>query len=161
MRLSERRFSRLVDSIIETESSFNPDAVSLKGATGLMQLMPATGQELTENLFGESRAYNPFDPDLNRYLGSFYFRSLLRRYDDIPLALAAYNWGLGNVGRLLNDEREKFSGSNWNLIDRYVAIRDSLPKETREYVSRVLSRFQGQVRETDAEPVIIGEGFKS
>mgnify|MGYP000872414544 CR=1 FL=1 len=98
----------LIRSVIQAESGFEPRATSPKGAMGLMQLMPKTARDL-----GVRDAY---DPQENIMAGTRYLRSLLDRYDgDVPRALAAYNWGMGNVER--NPER--------------------LPRETREYVARI------------------------
>lgn len=98
----------LIRRVIQAESNFDPDAVSSRGAQGLMQLMPETAKELEVN--------DAFDPVENIMGGTRYLRQLLDRYDqDIPLALAAYNWGMGNVD----------------------AQKRPMPEETRNYVARI------------------------
>jgi soluble lytic murein transglycosylase-like protein len=84
----------LVAAVVRAESAFNSRAVSVKGARGLMQLMPATG--LRFGLSPESA----FEPGLNLDAGSRYLRWLVDRFEGrLGLALAAYNAGEGTVDR--------------------------------------------------------------
>lgn len=100
----------LIRSVIQAESNFNPNATSSKGAMGLMQLMPETARDL-----GVTNAY---DAKENVMGGARYLKKLLDRYDgQVDLALAAYNWGMGNV------EKKP----------------DCLPVETLSYIERVNS----------------------
>ena len=98
----------LIRSLIKAESNFNPQATSSKGAMGLMQLMPETARELSVK--------NAYDMEQNVMGGTSYLKSLLDRYDGkVDLALAAYNWGMGNLER----------------------SPDRLPAETINYVARI------------------------
>lgn len=108
----------LIKAVVKAESNFNPKAVSSAGAQGLMQLLPATARQLGVT--------NPFDPEQNVMAGSRFLKELLERYDgNLDAALAAYNWGPGNVDR-------KGMGS-------------ALPNETRAYLARVKSLYAQNV----------------
>ena len=105
----------LVRAVVKVESDFNPNAVSRKGAMGLMQLMPSTARQLNVK--------NPFDPEQNVDAGVRHLKQLLESYGgDIKLTLAAYNAGAGAVARSAG-------------VPRYA--------ETQNYVRRITNLYYG------------------
>ncbi len=90
----------LLAAVIYQESRFRPDARSVSGAIGLMQLLPDTARGIAIRTGGTAfRTADLYVPELNVRYGSWYLRHLLDRYDDEPTALAAYNAGQDNVDR--------------------------------------------------------------
>lgn len=114
----------LIKGVIQSESSFNPNAVSHAGAKGLMQLMDGTARSV-----GVTDSY---DPEQNIYGGTKYLAALLRRYgNNEAVALAAYNAGPGTVDRLgIRTDAD------------YYAKQHLLPGETRSYVPRVIAAMK-------------------
>ncbi len=108
---------KLVQAIIEVESRFNPQALSNKGAAGLMQLMPATARH-----YGVTQRYNVAQ---NLEAGIRYLKDLLKQHQgNVALAIAAYNAGAGAVAK------------HGQQIPPY--------KETMLYVPAVLLRMQAE-----------------
>ena len=94
--------SGLVLAVMRVESSCYHRAVSPVGALGLMQVMPSTGEELAREQGIEWRGPETlFDPVVNVKLGIAYLKELSDRYQQLPTALAAYNWGPGRIDRRL------------------------------------------------------------
>ena len=103
----------LVHSVIKAESNYNPSAVSIAGARGLMQLMPATARQLGVN--------NSFNPKENIEGGVKYLKYLQEKFRDPALALAAYNAGEGAVAKYNNS------------IPPYRETQDYVVKVARNY----------------------------
>jgi hypothetical protein len=121
--------SNLYDSVEYWESRGKQGAVSPKGARGVMQLMPGT---MRDPGFG----ITPMQADTeeeNRRVGQEYLDAMYRKYGDQATALAAYNWGPGNVDKWLK------SGGD----------PAKLPTETKKYISNVMKGTEPPVRERD------------
>lgn len=95
----------LVSAIIYTESRFKPDAVSPKGATGLMQIMPDTGEWISGKIGIEDYTHSMLlNPDINIRLGCWYIRYLFDKFSgNMDKVLAAYNAGPRNVDNWSSD----------------------------------------------------------
>ena len=117
--------ARLVKAIIQQESHFDPRAGSSAGAQGLMQFMPKTWNS---KLIGGGDIH---DPKTNINAGAKYLGYLLKKFKgDVPTALAAYNYGEGNVGKNLAR-----NGGKLNVAQ--------LPAETRGYVRNIPASYNG------------------
>jgi len=111
-RVGPPNFVKLVESVAKVESAFRPDAVSPKGALGVMQLMPGTARALSAD---------PSDTEQNIDAGTKLLQDLLIKYDgDVVKALAAYNAGPG-------------------AVDRYQGLPPY--RETQNYVDKVLRNY--------------------
>jgi len=130
----------LIAGVIYVESRFR-DQTSHAGATGLMQLMPATADYIARKSGGTRFVQGDLaDPQINISYGSWYLRYLLQRYHgNVALALAAYNAGEGKVDEWW--QRAADRGETFN-----VATHIPFP-ETREYVATVLSARKAYRRE--------------
>ena len=116
----------LMMGLIHQESFYNPLVRSPVGATGLMQLMPPTAKEIARRIHSSS---NVEDPEVNIRLGTNYFRQLVNLFGGaVPLAIASYNAGQGNVLRWRRAAPHR-------PMDEFL---ESIPfPETRNYVKRV------------------------
>lgn len=125
----------LVASIINVESSYDPDAISLKNAKGLMQIGTQTGKWASEVL--EIQDYKEemlFDPEINIKIGTWYLNRLYNEFNqDLDLVLMAYNAGSGNVSKWLNNAEYSKDGINI----------DNIPfNETKNYVEKVNKNYK-------------------
>ena len=109
------------------ESAFNPQAVSSAKAAGMWQFMPATGKDfaLKQNVFRDDRR----DVLASTRAALDYLQKLHRMFGDWHLALAAYNWGEGSVGRAIAKNRKLGLGTSYSEL--------SMPAETRQYVPKL------------------------
>ena len=109
------------------ESAFNPQAMSSAKASGMWQFMPATGKDflLRQTLFRDDRRHVL----ASTTAALDYLERLHKKFGDWQLALAAYNWGQGNVQRALDSNRKRGLGVSYTQLD--------LPPETRNYVPKL------------------------
>jgi soluble lytic murein transglycosylase len=140
----------LAHGISRQESSFDPYAVSHAGARGLMQLMNGTAREQAGKMGVGYDSYRLIsDPNYNVMIGSAYFNRLLNNWNgSVPLAVAAYNAGSGNVRKWIDrygDPRSQVDMLKWIETIPYT--------ETRAYVQRVIenSVVYDSLRSTPAQ----------
>ncbi|HHX87506.1 MAG TPA: transglycosylase SLT domain-containing protein, partial [Firmicutes bacterium] len=124
-----------IAAVIQTESSFNSEAVSPKGACGLMQLMPSTA-EWAAGMIGFEQ-YSPddlFEPRLNIQIGSWYLSSLQQQFSgNKVVVLAAYNGGRTEAARWLEQ----------NIWDGRESTLEQIPySETRQFIQRAITAYR-------------------
>lgn len=123
----------LTFAIIKTESNFNANIESKSGAIGLMQLMDKTAQEQAKKLNIEYKKEMLNNPEINLKLGLNYFDMLLDYFNqNYVLAFAAYNAGLGNVQKWIQEGTIKSDGSD---------IENIPFKETNMYVRKIIRNY--------------------
>jgi len=107
----------LVLAVIKAESSFREGALSRAGAQGLMQLMPATAEEMASHMgLTDFQPEDVWLPEINIAMGTFYLNRLVSQFGCIELALAAYNAGQGNVNNWLADPQFSADGESLDVI---------------------------------------------
>jgi hypothetical protein len=155
------QFDMLSKAVQSAESADNPNAVSPKGAVGLMQVMPGTAEDIAKALgdenfpTGTGKEYRDAvaeyltNPAVNKRYGEYYLREQLRRFantrDPVETALIAYNWGPENAAKWVE------SGYDDKL----------LPKETRDYRDKILKTLKPAAVKGDPSSVSfvgLGEG---
>ena len=122
----------LIFAIIKAESNFKNESISESNAKGLMQIMDLTANELAENLEIENEI-DLFDEETNIKLGTYYISTLLKYYNNTYLALSAYNAGIGNVNKWIEE----------GIIERDGSNIENIPfKETRNYIRNVIRNYK-------------------
>lgn len=124
----------LVASIIKVESGYYKTAQSHKGAKGLMQITPSTGEWIAGQMgivnFNSDQLY---DPKTNIMMGCWYLHNLKKQFENIELILAAYNGGRGNVVKWLKNTSYSLDGEN---------LYDIPFNETKKYVEKVENSYK-------------------
>ena len=123
----------LIYAMIKAESNFKEEVVSHKGANGIMQLMYPTAKEVARKLDLSINKDTVMEPKVNINLGTKYISLLIEKYDNVGLALAAYNAGKTNVDSWIKDGTIKKDGSNLENIPY---------KETNTYVRKILRNYK-------------------
>lgn len=125
----------LIYSIIKNESKYDRNAVSSSDAKGLMQIMDNTVKDIANGIDElEYDTIDIFDPETNIHLGTNYISELLNKYNNVvPIAVAAYNAGIGNVDKWIENGIIQEDGSN---------IENIPFKETNIYVRKVLRDYK-------------------
>ena len=123
----------LLSSIANVESGMKSDAISSKGAKGIMQLMPSTAKWLAEKLGVEYNEDNLFDVSYSFNLGAFYLSYLQSLFRDEKTAICAYNAGQGKVKEWLQNEEYSKDGKTLYNIPF---------EETKNYLNKAMKNLR-------------------
>lgn len=118
----------LIIAVMREESRFDEEARSIAGALGLMQLMPQTASRITKEMNPLKNNLNLYNPKVNIMIGTHYLKNLLKEFNALPVAVAAYNAGEHVV-------REWLKSGGYKSADEF--IEDIPYDETRNYVKKV------------------------
>ena len=116
----------LLFGIVKTESGFNPQAVSVKGAVGLMQILPSTGEYIAAQKGVLN--YDLFDVNTNLDFGVYYWKYLQQKFQGSTETAAAYNAGEGTVGKWLKNDKYSDDG---------IRLKEIPYAETKSYVKKI------------------------
>lgn len=123
----------LIYAMIKAESNFKSEEVSSKDALGLMQILESTAKEVAEELEIQITKEKILEPEINICLGTKYISNLIKKYENIELAVAAYNAGIGNVDSWIEKGKIKEDASDLENIPF---------KETNNYVRKILRDYE-------------------
>lgn len=119
---------KIIYAVIKCESDFDSTAQSSAGAIGLMQIAPATFEEISRKLGDSYERGMMYDPETNIRYGTYYLSYLYRYFGNWDVVFAAYNAGMGNVSKWLEDRA--YSDEEGRLVNIPFA-------ETEQYVNKV------------------------
>ena len=140
----------LVAAVINTESGFRPEAVSVDGAKGLMQLLPSTAEWIAAMRGMDFEEQQLFEPDKNIDYGCWLLKYLIDRYDgSVRYALIAYNAGHGRLeGWLANEE---YVDENGELAVIPYGETDSYVKKAERAMEEYRERYGEQLEKADKD----------
>lgn len=113
----------MILAVIRIESAFDANALSHKGAIGLMQILPSTAQEIARELQMEWQGEDLLrDPAANIAMGAYYLTKLIGQFDDVAVALAAYNHGPGRIAQLAEAKADLPMGYASKVLSHYTPL---------------------------------------
>ncbi len=121
----------LIFSMIKVESDFDKNAISNKGAIGLMQITPKTGEYIAS--LNGAKSYDLMNADTNISFGCYYISYLYNRFSETETAICAYNAGEGNVSEWLKNPKYSDDGKR---------LKEVPFNETSQYIKKIKKTFE-------------------